>query len=262
MEMGSEAIWLGVGFPILVGIGVALAVSDANEIEFWVARGCFILAALDALAFVVIWLWRAESLGASTAVIGALIAGSFVIGLVYGLKWVDYREERGITKLMPGSKVRPQMPRGCDPPADAMVVLFGSNVAWGTKFPYTVLEMDKTKMLAISKVAGKSQISIDVLRIFDESKKIIARIDEDGFWVASDVRRQKPNRSTLVVYDGADQQALKIEFLNPNTLYIEGISRDRRGVMVQITADQLILPRNNSIAQSCFGGGGTAIGVN
>lgn len=264
MEMGSEAVWLGIAFPVLVGLGVALAVSDANDIEFWVARGCFVLAALDALIFVVIWLWRSENPSIPLVVIGAVIAGVSIVGLVYGLKWVDYREEKGLTRLLPGSKPRPQLPPRCDPPADAMVVLFGSNAAWGSQFPYTVLDMGGTKMLAVDKVADKAQLSISVLRIFDDRGTIIARIDDDGFWVAPDVRRQKPNRSTLVVYDRGDQQALKVEFLNSNTLYVEGIFRDRKGSVVQIIADRLILPRNNTVARNCFGAGtgGAAIRVN
>jgi hypothetical protein len=261
MELGSEAVWFGVAFPVLVGIGVALAVSDSNEIEFWVARGCFIVAALDALYFVVIWLWRSDDLRVQTLIVGALITGAAVVALVYGLKWVDYREEKSITKLQPGSKSRPQLPPDCDPPDDAMVVLFGSNVAWGS-LPYTVLQMGSTSMLAVDKVLGKSQININVLRIFDDRGNIMARIDEDGFWVAPDVRRQKPNRSTLVVYDRADQQAVKVEFLNSKTLYVEGIFRDRRGAVVQITPSQLILPGNNTMSHGCFGGGNIAFHVN
>ncbi len=260
--MGTEAVWLGVAFPILVGIGVALAVSDANEIEFWVARGCFIVAALDALTFVVIWLWRTESLGPPMAIVGALIAGTTVVALIYGLKWVDYREEKTITKLRPDSKPRPPLPPNCNPPADAMVVLFGSNAAWANRFPYTVLNIGGTAVLAVDRVPGKSQLNVNVLRIFDDRGNIMARIDGDGFWVAPDVRRQKPNPSTLVVYDRAGQQALKVEFLNSQTLYVEGIFRDRRGVMVQITADKLILPRNNIMTRGCFGGGAGAIAVN
>lgn len=262
VEMGSEAISLGIAFPILVGIGVALAVSDANGIEFWVARGCFILATVDALIFVVIWLWSTESLAVPIAILGVLIAGVTVVALVYSLRWVDYREEKGLTKLLPGSKERPQLPPRCIPPADAMVVLFGTNAAWGSKFPYTLLDMGGVKMLEINKSPGKSQLNITVLRIFDDRGTIIARIDENGFWVAPDMRQQKPNRSTLVVYDRADQQALKVEFVNPNTLYVEGIFRDHRGAAVQITPDRLILPGNNVFAQGCFGGASAAIRVN
>ena len=262
MEMGSEAVWLGVAFPILVGIGVALAVSDANEVEFWVARGCFIVAAIDALTFLVLWLWRNENLSIYIAIIGAVIAGATIITMVYGLKWVDYREEKSLTKLQPGSKPTPQLPAGCVPPPDTVVVLLGSNAAWGGQFPYTLLDMGGTKMLAVDKTAGKSQISINILRIFDDRGNIIARIDEEGFWVAPDMRREKPNRSTLVVHDRADQQALKVELLNSKTLYVEGVFRDRRGRIVRITADELILPGNNIMARSCFGGGGTAIRVN
>ncbi len=260
--MGLVEIGFGVAFPVLVGIGVALAVADASDIEFWFARGCFIVAALDVMFFTVKWLWFSEELAPRDWTVGAAIAAAALVALVIGLRWIDYRAERISAQLVPGTKPMPPLPPGCNPPADGLVVWLGTNVAWGTRFPYTVLNIGGVKMLAVDKVAGKPKLNINVLRIFDDRGTIIARIDEDGFWVSPDMRHVKPNRSTLVVYDRADQQALKIEFLNPRALYVEGIFRDRKGVTVRITPDSMILPGDNIFSQSCIAGAATAIRIN
>jgi hypothetical protein len=171
MEMGLESIALGVAFPILIGLGVTIAVSDSNEIEFWVARACFILAALDALYFTVVWLWFTEELEARVVAVGAGIAAVIIVSLVYILRWVDYRQDRASTVLRPGSTSTPPLPAGCNPPADAMVVLFGSGVAWSSNFPFTILTMSGTKMLVVDKIGGK--INVKLLRIFDDRGNII-----------------------------------------------------------------------------------------
>ena len=171
--MGLAEILLGIAFPILVGTGVALAVADANYTEFWVARACFILAALDAGFFTVKWLWFSENPGAREWILGGIIAAATLICLVIGLRWVDYRDDKISTQIRPGTKQTPPMPPNCNPPDDAVVVVVGSNIAWTKGFPYTVLNMAGTKMLAIDKEAGK--LRIDVLRIFDDTGSLIAR---------------------------------------------------------------------------------------
>ena len=127
MDMGPAAILLGVAFPILIGIGVALAVADSNEIEFWIARACFVIAAIDAIGFTVAWLWQGERELTWKTAVGAMIGAGAVIALVYGLQWIDYREEKNLTKLIPGNKAMPEVPQGCIVPDGALVVFLGSS---------------------------------------------------------------------------------------------------------------------------------------
>ena len=115
-------------------------------------------------------------------------------------------------------------------------------------------------MLVIDKTPNNNELAIRILRIFDDHGNIISRIDEDGFWTEPSIRRKRPNKSSLVVYGRSDDEVLNIEFINSKALYMLGIFHDRRGVKVQIAADQIIFPRDNRVIQACLGGGG--IGVN
>jgi hypothetical protein len=261
MDMGPAAILLGVAFPILIGIGVALAVADSNEIEFWIARACFAVAAIDALGFTVFWLWSAERFVTWKTAIGAVIGAVTVVALAYGLQWIDYREDKAATKLVAGTKPTPNPPPGCVIPENALAVFLGSSVAWSATFPFTILDMGSINMMSVDKVANKNELIINVLRIYDDHTNIIARIDSDGFWTDPGIRRKKVDKSTLVVYDRADNEVLRAEFINPRTLYIHGIFRDRRGVSVKVTPDEIIFPGNNTLSSACFGNVRVAIRV-
>jgi hypothetical protein len=92
--MGPTEILLGVAFPIVIGVGVALALSDASATEFWVARGCFIVAGLEVLGFAFVWL-RTVDWSAALRVSLAAAIGFIVIGAIFGsISWVDFREGR------------------------------------------------------------------------------------------------------------------------------------------------------------------------
>jgi hypothetical protein len=155
----------------------------------------------------------------------------------------------------------PEMPEGCELSPNDLAVFFGKSVALTQNFPFTILNISGTEMLAIEAVPDKPQININILRIFDDLGNIIARIDSGGFWVAPNVRRQKPNRSTLIVFDRSDEQVLKVELMNPRALYVEGVFRDRKGVTVKILPDRVILPGNNTLFLGCIRNVRTAIRV-
>jgi hypothetical protein len=261
MDMGPAAIGLGLAFPILFTVGFGLAVIDSSPAEFFVARACIALAALDAVGFTVYWLWASEKIENWKWVAGGVIGAAVLLLLVVGLKWIDFREDQVTAKLFPGDKPMPTLPRNCPIPSNAVAVFFGSNVAFSSKFPYAVLNMGGLEMLSIARPPKQDALAVSTLRIFDDLGNIIVRIDSDGFWVAPSLRRKRPNKSTLIVFDRSDNEALHIEFLNPRALSVRGIFRDRRGRVVRITDDALILPGENVIQKSCFGTVRTAIMV-
>jgi hypothetical protein len=261
MDMGPAAILLGVAFPVLIGIGVALAVADSNESEFWIARICFILAGIDAVGITVVWLWLGERVINWKTFVGAAIAAIALILLVSGLQWIDYKEEKILTKLFPGTKPTPVAPENCNIPDDAIAVFFGSNVAWRT-YPFTILDLSDIKMLSVNKIQNHTWLVIDILRIFDDHGNIIVKIDPDGFWIDPGIQRKKPDRSTLLVYDRNDDEVLRIEFLNPRALSVQGIFRDRTGATVRITSDALLSSSGGRLRQGCFGGVDAAIKIN
>jgi hypothetical protein len=128
MDMGPAAILLGVAFPILIGIGVALAVADSNEIEFWIARACFAVAAIDALGFTVFWLWSAERFVTWKTAIGAVIGAVTVVALAYGLQWIDIEKTRRPPNLWPGRSLR--QIRRLDVSFQKTPLLYFSALAW------------------------------------------------------------------------------------------------------------------------------------
>ena len=66
--MGAIEIFLGVLFPLFVGTGIALATAGTDSGEFVVARVCFVIAAIDAAALTVWWIYSSRShLGPLTA---------------------------------------------------------------------------------------------------------------------------------------------------------------------------------------------------
>jgi hypothetical protein len=260
--MDISTLFFAAGFPIflaLFGLGAALAVSDANDIEFWVARICFIAAALDLAGFTVAWLYLAEKLTPRFAIFGAIIGALILVSLVGGLRWVNYRQDKTSTVLRAASEPRPPLPPQCvaDVPKDAFVIFAGTSAIWTDRFPIVLLRMNGIPMLSIDSVDG--ELEIKTLKIFDVSPSLIASVDDGEIWVAPQVRHQKPNRSTLIVYDKTDTQVLKVRLLNLNTLYVEGIFRDVRGTAVSILPDRLIFPGNNIFTSACFGRGGIVV---
>ena len=102
-------------------------------------------------------------------------------------------------------------------------------------------------MLAIDRNKDDSSIIITVLRIYDDRDNIIARIDENGFWVAATVRKKRPDQSTLIVFDHSDIQILRIQFLNPQAILVEGLFRHPalRPKTMSVTKNAAILLPNH-----------------
>jgi hypothetical protein len=95
-------------------------------------------------------------------------------------------------------------------------------------------------------------LRVTTLRIFNDRNEIIARIDEDGFWVRYGIRKKRPSRSTLVVYDQTDAEVLYIEMINPETVSILGrFLHPKTGPLI-IDKDR-ILAGGNTFSAFCFG---------
>ncbi len=94
-----ETAWAvtGIGVPALVTVGLAvLSVPNSTMAGFWVARACFLIAALWLAVVGAYWLTTTEQLIwvriGSGLVIGALV----FVGLPLSLRWVSSKEERAL----------------------------------------------------------------------------------------------------------------------------------------------------------------------
>ncbi|MBS0220064.1 MAG: hypothetical protein JSR91_04900 [Proteobacteria bacterium] len=162
---------------------------------------------------------------------------------------VDLRDNEGT--LIPADVVTPALPQGCSPPADSLIILFGNNVSWVTKFPHTALTMGGLPLFELQK-GERGTLVVGLLRIFDDQDEIIARIDRNGFWVKNTSRKKRPDTHTLVVFDRRDEEVLRIRFLNPNVVSVQGIFRKGKLRPLRITENAMFLG-GIQITNSCMG---------
>jgi hypothetical protein len=268
--MDTNTVVWGFGFPLLLalvglGIGLAFAMTDSESTGFLVAKACFSVAAFVVVAIAIYWALATSQPMPWNIIIPTIAAVIAVPILVLSLQWLGHIEAQLSTRLYPGNEPTPALPVKVDVPKDALQVILGSNLAWTTKMPQTILKMAGEKMIEIDRVPGKNQLILSTLKIFDDRDNLIARVDaEDGFWVENSTRKKRPNPSTLVVYDHSDAEVLRIVFLNPTTLSITGIFR-HSGIRkpVVITPEYIDIAGSIRTSNSVMGpAGNSMIGVN
>ena len=117
-------------------------------------------------------------------------------------------------------------------------------------------------MIVIDKEPKTNNVVVTLLKVFDDRNDIIARIDQDGFWVQNALRRKRPDPSTLIVYDHSDTEVLRLRLLNSNTIYIQGTFRHaklgEKYLLITETA-AIAMPAHNSFLRNCLGGANVAI---
>jgi hypothetical protein len=249
--MGPSEILLGIAFPVLIGIGTGVALTQVLPWEFWAARGCFIASALIAAGFIAYWLW--PEVGESVLwrmIVAALMGAILLPTLIFLLHWVDLREDYTSTRLYPASSPMPSLPPGCEAPPDALIIFLGSNVAWASRMPHTVIEMSDDSVLQISR--DNDELAIKVLKIFDDRGDIIARIENGDFWVRNDIRKTR-TRNSLTVYDHSDQEVLNLNFLNKKAISVLGnFGHPRVAYSIKISPESLVAG-GMTMTGSCFG---------
>ncbi len=214
------------------------------------------LTQIALLVSFLVFLFALRSFSAAVIVgFGAIFFGSVVLlGFWFrpDLIEIDLTKYEGV--LQPADDATPTIPNGCGVPDKALIIFFGSNVSINTVFPHIVLEMMKEPMLVLDKDANEN-LKISLLKVFDDRDEIIARIDEDGFWVQSTLRKKRPDKSTLVVYDHSDVEVLRLRYLNPRAVSIQGVFRhpQAKPVIVNISKDALTqLPMRLRMKANCI----------
>jgi len=253
--MGFAEVWWGLGLPILLaalGSATYLATSDSSATEFWLARVAYTVATFDALGFLTFWLWFVVkwvplfrlALGVSTAVV-------LLLGMSLTIEWVDQEEVRLSETLAPKNVETPPVPAACKIPKGAVMVFLGTNLGLVTKMPSPLIEMGGQDLLVVD-TDGSHRLHIDSLRILDDNNEEMARIDKDEFWVAPSVRHEKPDASTLVVYDEHNAEVLRVTYLNIQAISVTGKFRAENLPPLVISADKALLGED-SFVNSCLG---------
>jgi hypothetical protein len=259
-------ITVSIGLTILLGAlggGIAVVVTATDSPGFLVARILFIVAAVDAIGFAVWLTSRTLHVTSWQWVLAALVAFVSIGGLVATLQWTNYREAMSSKELSPGNapmpidiaKVAPEIPIS----ANTLFVFFGNNsVAWGTEMPHTILTMGREPMIVIDRVPNSNKLVLSVLRIFDDRGNIIARVDDEGFWVENSTRNKRPDPGTLTVFDHSDKEVLRMVFLNPRAISVTGIFRRPQSMYPVIINPTEIFMGNNKYTRIFAGGSGKA----
>ena len=235
------------------GTGTVFAMTDSESVGFAVARACFIAAAITFVGFSVYWMGESKLSTLSIIIFGAIIGVISIPCLGLSLLWAKTTEMRVALRLFPDDLPTPRLPMDVKIPDNALRVILGSNVAWATKMPHTILMISGEPLISIDRKGNSDELVVSALKIFDDRKNIIARFSEDGFWVENSTRKKRPDKSTLVVFDHNDQEVLNMHFINKNTIVVTGIfnhSTINRPVIVTQTSMKI---GGSTISQSIMG---------
>jgi len=259
--MGFTEIWWGIGFPIFlaaIGLATYLATSDSSASEFWIARIAYTLGTFDVLGFLTFWLWFVlRWVPLFRLVLGVAASVVLLLGLSSTFEWVNLEEVRLSETLASKNVETPVVPASCSQiPPGAVMIFMGSNLALATKMPATVVKMGDSDLLVVDIYRGH-RLRIDTLRLLNENNEEIARIDGDEFWTAPSVRHEKPDASTLVIYDQNNAEVLRISYLNVQAIVIRGKFRAEDHPPLFIGEDKAELG-DRTFEDACLGelGGG------
>jgi hypothetical protein len=121
------------------------------------------------------------------------------------------------------------------PHKDAFELKIGPSAFFVGSYNKTVFNIAGQNIFALTEQKVGS-IKISLLRVYDDRNNIIVRIDENSFWVDAGVRKKRPDKSTLKIYDHNDDEVLNMRFHNKHVVSILGVFR-YLGRIIKITPD-------------------------
>ena len=224
----------GIGFVlgILGALGIGLALMQA--IQFWLGASISYICSM----IILIRYWnglvatvrnRSGSVPLRELI---FVVVAFVLSIVVTTNAIfgritapdpDLASNRGV--LQPAKENDPPFPAWCHHPPGSILVYYGSNLTWMFGSPFSVLTIHGMDMIAMSKSSDNEQLNISILRVFDDRDNIIVHIQNNAFFVSPDVRLERPDRSSLQVFDHLDSKVLDIKLINKDSIKISGIIR-------------------------------------
>lgn len=236
---------LGFG-DLLALIALPLAVAGVLIDNIWGVGICLALATV--IPCVAILAHREVKLLYRTATclfVAAVFSTIFVV-------WHEEHDKRELAKnegtLYHAGLPRP--PSHCQIGENEFAIFAGGGASFNSEFPTQLLTIGGQTIIG-AHTDDSGRLLLSLLRIFDEQGNNIARIEPDGtFWSHPNVRRVRPDWSTLIVYDPHDDEALYLKFINKNTISIRGIFRSNGRQPVVIT-DTAIKMGGINISGSC-----------
>lgn len=209
--------------------------------EFLLARMFWAASVLIGGTYFLYQVARIDASWSVRGVIGA-IAGALLCAALFGGYWyIERREIQLTTRLYPGD-LSPPVPAGCAArvPPGAMVVFWGGNISWSNTMPRTIIKMHGEPFLVVDK--KDDRLVVTRLTIFDDRGYAVAVADGEGtFETREGARRSRPDKSTLVVYDYAENEVLRLIYANPTTLVLTGTFRRRGSPTITMSEQQTMI---------------------
>lgn len=124
--------------------------------------------------------------------------------------------------LKPSNLSTPSNPCSGSVPEKAITLIFGKMATYTTKTPHTVLRYKDEDLLIIDKKENGMSISA---KFRSRDKKIVAELIDNKFVINPNnyFRKDRPNKSTLIVFDQEGTEILNIQYLNELAMQLSGI---------------------------------------
>lgn len=104
----------------------------------------------------------------------------------------------------------------------ALLMILGNSASLNPWFPHVVIRAKGQDILTLNK--KNNEIAVGV-RIFGRDGRIVAEIRDNEFFINPNnyFRKERPDKSTLIVYDQEDKKVIDVRFLNPTTVRFLGV---------------------------------------
>jgi hypothetical protein len=160
--------------------------------------------------------------------------------------------------LIPAHHKRPST--NCPIGDDDFAIYAGGGAVYGSYHLQTLLSIGGQPVITGEPLEDGS-IRLKTLQLFDEDGDILVRITDDKLWVHPLARRERPDFSTIIVYDKRDVEVLKLEFLNHNSIRINGVFRVPRRPPVIISDASIITAGELTVSGMCAKDVGTGLSL-
>jgi hypothetical protein len=157
-------------------------------------------------------------------------------------------EHHGVLK--PGNEPQPQHP--ChEMPDGAFVILLGNSASYTTMFPHTILEIRGEEILSVSKSDEGLLLSG---KVFSRDGRIVAQLIDNEFFINPNnyFRKDRPDQTSLVVYDQRSREVLRVHFINPSTMKVLGVFH-YPGTQPVIIREEFQMIGTIRMSRTCFG---------
>jgi amino acid transporter len=176
---------------------------ELNNYELMVAKACVLASCVMGIGLAIYYLYWNEKLAVSLGLATIGLIGAVLCAATLGsLYWLDHRASLMLARsegtLAPGdwtTPVHPDDERKIGP--DGIKVFLGPVLTSTERTPWAVIKINNEALFVVER-EKKSHLRITLLKVFDTRGDIIARIDDEGFWLSPGSKKLARTRAHLL----------------------------------------------------------------